>query len=92
MTYDEFRRQLGKAGVTVKEFATLVRLNPNSVTNYARAGTVPPHFAVMAILMGEMAENHVDFRGALLSADLGTERRRSATPGTFGGNPRSPRL
>lgn len=91
MTYDEFRRQLGKAGVTVKEFATLVRLNPNSVTNYARTGEVPTHFAVAAILMGEMAEHRLDFRIALSSADLGPESRRGAASGGFGSNSRASR-
>lgn len=46
MTYDEFRRQLGKAGVTAREFAELLSLNPNSITNYARQGEVPSHLTV----------------------------------------------
>jgi hypothetical protein len=74
MTYEEFRRQLGKAGLSVKEFAGLVRLRPNSVTNYARVGEVPSHLAVIAILMGEMADNKLDFKARLASVDIDSTR------------------
>lgn len=47
MTYDEFKRQLGKAGLTAREFAYLIRLNPNSITNYARKGNVSSHLAII---------------------------------------------
>jgi hypothetical protein len=62
MTYEEFRRQLGKAGLTAKDFAELVKLNSNSITNYAKSGEVPSHLAVIAALLGEMAERKIDFR------------------------------
>jgi hypothetical protein len=75
MTYDEFRRQLGKAGVTVKEFAGLVQLRPNSVTNYAKAGFVPSHLAVIAVLMGEMAEHKLDFKSRLEAISLSAAGR-----------------
>lgn len=83
MTYDEFRRQLGKAGLSVKEFAGLVRLRPNSVTNYARVGEVPSHLAVIAVLMGEMADNKLDFKARLASVDIdstGRAARSGAAP------------
>lgn len=87
MTYDEFRRQLGKAGLTVKEFAALIKQSPNSVTNYARQGGVPPHLAIMAALMGDMAENGQDFRGVLARIDAGAcKPRGKAVKGRFGGN------
>ena len=38
MTYDEFQRQIGKAGLTIREFADLVKMHRNSVTNYAKLG------------------------------------------------------
>ena len=67
MTYYEFLRQLGKAGLTVKEFAELIRMNRISINN-SKQGKVPSHLAVIACLMGEMAERGVDYRDAL-SAD-----------------------
>lgn len=87
MTYEEFRRQLGKAGLTSKQFADLVRLNSNSITNYATHGEVPAHWAVVAVLMGEMAEHRIDFRPLLENIDIAPKKvRGSAAKGKFGGN------
>lgn len=61
MNYKEFRRQLGKAGISIGTFADLLKMNRNSITNYAKAKEVPSHLAVIAVLMGEMAENGIDF-------------------------------
>lgn len=85
MTYDEFRRQLGKAGVSVKEFADLVKLHRNSVTNYAKGGIIPSHWAIVVVLMGEMAENKIDFREALRRLEISPNKvRGSAVKGRFG--------
>ena len=76
MTYEEFKRHLGKANISAKEFAALVRLNPNSITNYAKMGDVPAHLAVIAVLMGEMAEHHVDFRAVVSSLEIEPHKKR----------------
>lgn len=87
MTYDEFRRQLGKAGLTVKGFATLIKQTPNSITNYAAQGEVPPHLAIIAALMGEMAEAGVDFRVTLSRIDFEASKPRGGgLRGRFGGS------
>lgn len=87
MTYDEFRRQLGKAGISAKEFANLVKLNCNSVTNYAKDGEVPSHWAIVALLMGEMADNGLDFKEALSRIEISPNKvRGAAAKGRFGGS------
>jgi DNA-binding CsgD family transcriptional regulator len=43
MPYEEFQRLMGKAGLSIKEFATLLDMNPNSITNYKKIGKVPTH-------------------------------------------------
>lgn len=87
MTYEEFRRQLGKAGVTAYQFADLIKMNPNSVTNCSQKGVVPSHLAVISALMGEMAENGLDFRAALSKIDIKSKRSRGgAAKGRFGGS------
>lgn len=87
MRYPEFRRNLGKAGLTVKEFAELVSLRANSVSNYAVVGQVPTHLAAIAALMGEMAEHQLDFRQVLQRIDLQRKRvRGGAKAGRFGGS------
>ncbi|WP_235202196.1 hypothetical protein [Methylobacter tundripaludum] len=86
MTYDEFRRQLGKAGLTVKRFAELIKQTPNSITNYAAQGEVPPHLAIIAALMGDMAESGLDFRTTLSRIQFEASKPRGASvKGRFGG-------
>ncbi len=87
MTYEEFRRQLGKAGLTVKAFAVLIKQSPNSITNYATHGEVPPHLAIIAALMGEMAESGLDYRATLGRIDFESSKPRGgAIKGQFGGS------
>lgn len=86
MTYDEFRRQLGKAGLTIKAFADLIKQTPNSITNYASHGEVPPHLAIVAALMGDMAEAGLDFRATLRRIEFEASKPRGgAGKGRFGG-------
>lgn len=90
MTYSEFLRHLGKAGLSVKDFADLVKMNRNSITNCSRQGDVPSHLAVIATLLGEMAEHHVDFRDVLSSIDIEPKKPRGgAAKGKFGGSKQS---
>lgn len=87
MTYEEFRRQLGKAGLSAREFACLVKINRNSITNYAKEGIVPTHWAIVASLMGEMANHKLDFREVLSQIDIEPNKvRGSAAKGRFGGS------
>ena len=87
MTYEEFRRQLGKAGLTIKEFAELIKQTPNSITNHAAGGEVPSHLAIIAALMGDMAESGVDFRATLGKiAYQPSKPRGGSTKGRFGGS------
>lgn len=86
MTYEEFSRQLGKAGLTVREFADLIKMHPNSITNCRKKGDVPSHLAVAVALMGEMAERHIDFRNVLSKIEIASKKPRGAGRGKFGGN------
>lgn len=91
MTYEEFQRQLGKAGITVREFADLVKMNRNSVTNCAQKRVVPSHLAVIVSLMGEMAEHRLDFRDVLSRVEIKPKKPRgSAVNGLFGGSKMKP--
>lgn len=87
MTYDEFQRQIGKAGLTIKQFADLVKMNRVSLSNNRKKGEVPSHLAVIATLLGEMAERHIDFRDVLSRIDIEPKRPRGAgKAGKFGGD------
>ncbi|HDZ5419707.1 MULTISPECIES: XRE family transcriptional regulator [Vibrio] len=88
MTYDEFSRHLGKAGVSAKEFAVLLKKHPNSVTNNASSGRIPNELGVIAALIGEMAEKNVDFKSVISQLELIKRKSRGAAEvGKFGGNP-----
>lgn len=88
MDYGEFKRRLGKAGLTTGEFADLVGMRRNSLTNYSKSGEIPTHLAVIATLMSEMADAEVDFREPLRRLDLSPRKARGASSeGRFGGDP-----
>ena len=93
MEYDEFVRNVGKAGLTIKAFAELLGMNRVSISNMSQKGEVPMHLAVIAALMGEMADKGVDYRSVL--ARIKIERRQAkgiAAHGVFGGQKPNPKL
>jgi hypothetical protein len=65
MEYDQFKRHLHKAGLSLQDFARLIEVQPASVSNHKRAGFVPKHYAVAAVLLGHLGDEHVDFRALL---------------------------
>jgi hypothetical protein len=88
MTYTEFLRHVGKAGLTVKAFADLIKMNCVSLSNCAKKGEVPSHLAVIAALMGEMADKGVDYQSVIARIDITRKKPRGAgTEGRFGGDP-----
>lgn len=87
MTYEEFRRQLGKAGLTNRQFADLVKINPNSITNFKKEGEVPDHWAIVALLMGLLADQGIDYKEPISRISLaGRKVRGAAAKGRFGGS------
>ena len=84
MTYDEFQRLIGKAGLTLREFAALMDMSHVSVSNYRKKGEVPRHLAIIAALLGEMAELGVDYRGLLSRIEIEPKKPRGAGIGKFG--------
>lgn len=89
MAYDEFKRHVGKAGLTIRAFAELLKLNPASVSNYSKSGEVPSHLAVIAVLLAELAERKVNFREVLDRAEITPKKSRGAGKGKFGGDPQN---
>lgn len=65
MEYSEFRRHLGKAGLTINEFASLIEVRASSVSNYSKKNAVPRQYAAIAVLLGDAADRKVDFRELL---------------------------
>ena len=65
MNYGEFKRHLGKAGLSINEFSSLIEVGASSVSNYAKKNAVPTQYAVIAVLLGDIADRNVDFRELL---------------------------
>jgi hypothetical protein len=75
MNYQEFRRHLGKAGLTVNEYAALAEVRPSSISNYAKKTDVPRVHAVIAVMLGEAADRGVNFREVLARFGLSIHLR-----------------
>lgn len=87
MSYAEFLSELTKAGLSVRAFAELIGMNPNSVSNYARGGELPTHLAFIVVLIAEVTTSGGDFRQAMSKVRLTPKRPRGgAREGHFGGD------
>lgn len=66
MQYEEFRRQIGKAGLTNKAFAGLLDLNPASISNIkSKGGEVPYQLALIASFMADYKDRGIDFMAVI---------------------------
>lgn len=86
MPYAEFVAELERAGLSVRSFADLIGMNPNSITNYARRGELPQHLALLAVLVAEMATHGLDYRAAIVKVAPTKKPRGATRRGHFGGN------
>ena len=86
MPYAEFLFELERAGLSVRSFAALIGMNPNSITNYAGRGELPQHIALVAVLVAEMAARGLDFRSAIAKVAPTKKPRGAARRGHFGGD------
>ncbi|PJL66028.1 hypothetical protein B9Y61_19660 [Stenotrophomonas maltophilia] len=78
MEYTEFRKLLARTGLTLTAFAELLKMNRRSITNYAANGAVPDHLALIAALIGNMADNGLDFRQVLESVEIQKKKPRGS--------------
>lgn len=86
MPYVEFLAELDRAGLSVRSFAKLIGMNPNSITNYAGRGDLPQHIGLIAVLVAEMAARGLDY-GTAIARVAPTKKPRGATRrGHFGGD------
>lgn len=89
MSYDEFILELGKAGLSVRKFADLLGMRPNSVSNNAKRGEVPTHLAVIAALLSELSVQRIPIEPIFLRLELTRsvkKPRGASSAGKFGGD------
>jgi len=86
MSYANFLLELERAGLSVRAFAELVGMNPNSISNYAR-GELPAHLALIAVLIAELDAHRLDYRRAITKVEIAPKKPRGgAQRGRFGGD------
>lgn len=51
MTYTELQITLLEIGLSIKDLATLLGMNPNSITNYKSTGIIPLNLAITVTLI-----------------------------------------
>lgn len=87
MVYAEFISRLERIGLTVRGFAELIGMNPNSISNYARKGELPSHLALIAVLVVAVGEMGGDYRHIISSVGVTPKKPRgSGRRGQFGGD------
>ena len=87
MTYDAFVTELSRAGLTIREFASLLGMRANSISNNRKRGEVPDHLAVIAALLSEL--RHSGVPAAPVFARIGLSKKKprgAATSGRFAGD------
>ncbi|WP_137136687.1 XRE family transcriptional regulator [Rhizobium sp. FKY42] len=85
MTYEEFTGELQRASLSVRGFAALVRMNPNSISNYA-GRDIPAHLGLIAALIADLHGHGIDYLPAVERATISQKKPRGAGPGRFGGD------
>lgn len=90
MPYADFLAELVKAGLSVRAFAELIGMKPNSISNYARRGKLPTHLALIAVLVAELSAQGIDYRRIMAKVELAPKKPRGgARQGHFGGDRQS---
>ena len=76
MNYNEFKRNIGKAGLSLKEFALLIKASPNSITNLANRESIPKNLAIISVLLGELVDNDVPYKHLFDKLDIAKQKAR----------------
>ncbi|MFA6192992.1 MAG: hypothetical protein WC665_11665 [Sulfurimonas sp.] len=76
MTYNKFKDNIKKAGLSLDEFSSLIKTSHRSISNYSATGKIPKHLAIISTLMHEMAKNDIDFTCLLESLEIDNFQKR----------------
>lgn len=76
MDYEEFVRNIGKAGLNIKKFAVLMQMSESSITNLKNKSTVPKHLAVIVTLLGHIKDKKLDFIDLFDNLDIKPQKYR----------------
>jgi len=68
MTYKEFQIALLELDLNIKDFAQILGMNPNSITNYKLKGYMPLQLSIIINLMLEMKKNDINYEDIINEA------------------------
>lgn len=68
MTYKEFQISLLELNLNIKDFAQILGMNPNSITNYKLKGYMPLQLSIIINLMLEMKKNYINYEDIINEA------------------------
>jgi hypothetical protein len=83
MDYGEFQQVVSDAGLSLRQFAILLKLNPTSITNCKRRNSVSSHLAVTALLVRELALHGIDYASVIDRAGITPNAPRGTGRGAF---------
>ena len=87
MLYATFIIELEKVGLSVRAFADLIGMKPNSISNYARGGELPSHLGFIVVLIAELRSHGLDYKLAMQRVQTVPKKPRGgAQRGRFGGD------
>lgn len=86
MTYYQLVKNIRKSGLTIKEFASLIKISPTAITNYSKADRIPNHLAIISTLICEMETNNIDFKQAIENISASLLPVAPKIKGRFGGD------
>lgn len=84
MDYAAFQQVVSDAGLSLRQFAHLLKLNPNSITNCKRRNAVPAHLVVIALLVRELASHDIDYQSVIDRAGITPNAPRGTGRQAFG--------
>ena len=76
MDYEEFTRNIGKAGLNIKEFAYLIKSKPNSLTNLKSKDIIPKNLAIISVLLGELVDKKISYKNLFKDLEIQEQKAR----------------
>lgn len=70
MKYDELKNYVKQASLSMKDFASLLGYEPESLSNLKKKEHIPNNLAVIVVLMAELQYHKIDFRQVLEKANI----------------------
>ncbi len=81
MKYEDFQLELRAAGISGRAFAQMLKLNPNSISNYKASGVVPSHLGVIAALVRAMKDAGLNYEAVIARVPIERKAPRGSSLG-----------